>query len=244
MYLQPTNVVIECKFVDPKKDQFSIRNVVPRLIFRSLSVVIATLLAAMLPFFGGIMALFGPFGCIPLDFILPMIFYNVTFKPSKKSIIFWGNTFIATISIVLSLVGAVASVRQIVLHAKTYHLFANIKTFLIWSDGEEKQSELGDPSEKPIEDPILEYGEDMDVVKDKIGDSQSMAAKFENDQKNDQEASNVGQFSGLTPMQMHDMLDQIRQVVEMRPRQSTEEVRATCKAIGGSRRGKLTRTEV
>ncbi|CAL5407102.1 unnamed protein product [Camellia sinensis] len=125
-YLQPTNVVIERKFADPKKDQFSIRNVVPRLIFRSLSIVIATLLAAMLPFFGDIMALFGAFGCIPLDFILPMIFYNVTFKPSKKSIIFWGNTFIATISIVLSLVGAVASVRQIVLDAKTYRLFANM----------------------------------------------------------------------------------------------------------------------
>ncbi|CAL5343212.1 unnamed protein product [Camellia sinensis] len=125
-YLQPTNVVIECKFTDPKKDQFSIRNVVPWLIFRSLSVVIATLLAAMLPFFGDIMVLFGPFGCIPLDFILPMIFYNVTFKPSKKSIIFWGNTFIATISTVLSLVGAVASVRQIVLDAKTYRLVANM----------------------------------------------------------------------------------------------------------------------
>ncbi|KAF5948073.1 hypothetical protein HYC85_014030 [Camellia sinensis] len=125
-YLQPTNVVIECKFANPKKDQFSIRNVVPRLIFRSLFVVIATLLAAMLPFFGDIMVLFGPFGCIPLDFILPMIFYNVTFKPSKKSIIFWGNTFIATISTVLSLVGAVASVRQIVLDAKTYRLFANM----------------------------------------------------------------------------------------------------------------------
>nr|AYA60133.1 GABA transporter 3 [Camellia sinensis] len=125
-YLQPTNVVIERKFADPKKGQFSIRNVMPRLIFRSLSIVIATLLAAMLPFFGDIMALFGAFGCIPLDFILPMIFYNVTFKPSKKSIIFWGNTFIATISIVLSLVGAVASVRQIVLDAKTYRLFANM----------------------------------------------------------------------------------------------------------------------
>ncbi|PSR98768.1 GABA transporter like [Actinidia chinensis var. chinensis] len=125
-YLQPTNVVLERKFADPKMDQFSLRNVVPRLIFRSLSIVIATLLAAMLPFFGDIMALFGAFGCIPLDFILPMVFYNVTFKPSRKSIIFWVNTSIAVISTVLSLVGAVASVRQIVLDAKTYRLFANM----------------------------------------------------------------------------------------------------------------------
>lgn len=125
-YLQPTNVVLEKRFADPKKGEFSIRNVVPRLISRSLSVIIATTLAAMLPFFGDIMALFGAFGCIPLDFILPMIFYNVTFKPSRKSIIFWGNTIIAVISTVLSLVGAVASVRQMILDAKTYRLFANM----------------------------------------------------------------------------------------------------------------------
>lgn len=126
VYLQPTNVVIERTFADPKKDEFSIRNIVPRLIFRSLTVIIATTLAAMLPFFGDIMALFGAFGCIPLDFILPMVFYNVTFRPSKKSFTFWGNTIIAAISSVLALVGAVASVRQIILDAKTYCLFANM----------------------------------------------------------------------------------------------------------------------
>ncbi|KAL0317322.1 UNVERIFIED_CONTAM: GABA transporter 1 [Sesamum angustifolium] len=126
VYMQPTNVVIERKFADPKMGELSIRNTIPRLIFRSLSVIIATTLAAMLPFFGDIMALFGAFGCIPLDFILPMVFYNVTFKPSKKSLIFCGNTVIAVVSTVLAVVGAVASVWQIVLNAKTYKLFANM----------------------------------------------------------------------------------------------------------------------
>jgi len=124
--LQPTNEVFEKWFADPKMDQFSIRNVIPRLIFRSLSVITATFLAAMLPFFGDIMALFGAFGCIPLDFILPMVFYNVTFKPSKKGLVFWGNTLIAVVSTLLAAVGAVASVRQIVLDAKTYSLFADM----------------------------------------------------------------------------------------------------------------------
>jgi amino acid permease len=124
--LQPTNEVFEKWFADPKMDQFSIRNVIPRLIFRSLSVITATFLAAMLPFFGDIMALFGAFGCIPLDFILPMVFYNVTFKPSKKGLVFWGNTLIAVVSTLLAAVGAVASVRQIVLDAKTYSLFADV----------------------------------------------------------------------------------------------------------------------
>jgi len=72
------------------------------------------------------MALFGAFGCIPLDFILPMVFYNVTFKPSKKGLVFWGNTLIAVVSTLLAAVGAVASVRQIVLDAKTYSLFADV----------------------------------------------------------------------------------------------------------------------
>lgn len=126
VYLQPTNIVIERAFADPKKHELSIRNVLPRLIFRSLSVILATTLAAMLPFFGDIMALFGAFGCIPLDFILPMVFYNVTFRPSKKSLIFWVNTIIAGVSTVLVLVGAVASVRQIILDARTYRLFANM----------------------------------------------------------------------------------------------------------------------
>ena len=83
-------------------------------------------MAAMLPFFGDIMALFGAFGCIPLDFILPMIFYNVSFKPSKKSLVFWINTTIAVVSSALAAIGAVSSVRQLVLDAKTYRLFANM----------------------------------------------------------------------------------------------------------------------
>ncbi|KAJ4720657.1 GABA transporter 1-like [Melia azedarach] len=126
IYLQPTNEVFEKWFANPKMDQFSIRNVIPRLIFRSVSVITATVMAAMLPFFGDIMALFGAFGCIPLDFILPMVFYNVTFKPSKQSTIFWVNTLIIVVSSGLVAVGAVASVRQIALDAKTYSLFANM----------------------------------------------------------------------------------------------------------------------
>ncbi|EPS61773.1 proline transporter, partial [Genlisea aurea] len=126
VYLQPTNVVLENQLSDPKKGQFSTRNVVPRLISRSLSVIVATSLAAMLPFFGDMMALFGAFGVIPLDFILPMIFYNVTFKNSARRSVYRVNAAIVAVSVVLVSVGAVASVRQIVLDSKTYKLFANM----------------------------------------------------------------------------------------------------------------------
>ncbi|XP_048442297.1 GABA transporter 1 [Pyrus x bretschneideri] len=126
VYLQPTNEVLERKFANAKVDQFSVRNVVPRLVYRSLSVVIATTVAAMFPFFGDINALIGAFGCIPLDFILPMVFYNVVFKPSKYSLLFWGNTIIASTFSALGLLGAISSIRQIVLDSNTYSFFANI----------------------------------------------------------------------------------------------------------------------
>lgn len=118
--------MFEKKLGDAKSDQFSTRNIVPRLISRSLSVITATILGAMLPFFGDIMAMFGAFGIIPLDFILPAVFYNVAFKPSKRSAVFWVNTSIAVISSMLAAIGAVASVRQMVRDAKTYRLFANM----------------------------------------------------------------------------------------------------------------------
>ncbi|KAK9158783.1 hypothetical protein Scep_005357 [Stephania cephalantha] len=126
VYLQPTNEVLERAFADPKADQFSARNVVPRLVSRSMSVAIATTAAAMLPFFGDINALLGAFGFIPLDFVLPVIFFNLTFKPSKRKPIFWINTIIAVVFSAIGVIAAVAAVRQISLDAKTYRLFANV----------------------------------------------------------------------------------------------------------------------
>ncbi|XP_027343524.1 GABA transporter 1-like isoform X2 [Abrus precatorius] len=126
VYLQPTNVVLEQTFGDPKSPEFSLRNVIPRLISRSLAIITATTIAAMLPFFGDINSLIGAFGFMPLDFVLPMVFFNVTFKPSKRSPIFWVNAFMAVAFSALGAIAAVAAVRQIILDAKTYRLFANV----------------------------------------------------------------------------------------------------------------------
>ncbi|PHU03750.1 GABA transporter 1 [Capsicum chinense] len=126
VYLQPTNEVLERTFADAKSTEFSTRNVIPRLISRSISVIISTTIAAMLPFFGDINAVIGAFGFLPLDFVLPMIFFNLTFKPSKKRPIFWLNMGIVVFFSVLGVIAAVAAVRQISLDAKTYRLFANV----------------------------------------------------------------------------------------------------------------------
>ncbi|CAI8616280.1 unnamed protein product [Vicia faba] len=126
VYLQPTNEVLEQIFGDPKSPEFSTRNVIPRVISRSLAITIATVIAAMLPFFGDINSLIGAFGFMPLDFVLPVIFYNLTFKPSKRSPIFWLNVSIAVVFSTLGAIAAIAAVRQIVLDAKNYKLFANV----------------------------------------------------------------------------------------------------------------------
>ncbi|KAB5541724.1 hypothetical protein DKX38_014698 [Salix brachista] len=126
VYLQPTNEVLENTFSDPERKEFSARNVIPRAVSRSLSVIIATIIAAMLPFFGDINSLIGAFGFIPLDFILPVVFFNLTFKPSKRSLVFWLNVTIAVVFSAVGVIAAVAAVRQISLDAKTYRLFANV----------------------------------------------------------------------------------------------------------------------
>ncbi|XP_037493137.1 GABA transporter 1 isoform X3 [Jatropha curcas] len=126
VYLQPTNEVLERTFADARSKEFSTRNVVPRIVSRSLSVIISTTIAAMLPFFGDINSLIGAFGFMPLDFILPVVFFNLTFKPSKKSLIFWLNTTIAVVFSALGVIAAIAAVRQMTLDAKTYRLFANV----------------------------------------------------------------------------------------------------------------------
>ncbi|XP_059430525.1 GABA transporter 1-like [Corylus avellana] len=126
VYLQPTNEVLESTLADPRKTEFSARNTIPRLIARSLSVVIATTIAAMLPFFGDINAVIGAFGFMPLDFILPVVFFNLTFKPSKQSPIFWLNVTIAVVFSTLGVIAGIAAVRQISLDAQNYRLFANV----------------------------------------------------------------------------------------------------------------------
>lgn len=126
VYLQPTNEVLEGFLSDPKAGQYAPRNVVPRLLSRTVAVAVGTTIAAMVPFFGDMNALIGAFGFLPLDFAVPAIFYNLTFKPSKKGVVFWLNTSIAVVFSALAVVASVAAVRQIVLDAGTYKLFANV----------------------------------------------------------------------------------------------------------------------
>ncbi|PKA67163.1 GABA transporter 1 [Apostasia shenzhenica] len=126
VFLQPMNEVLEVFFADPKKAQYSTRNVTPRIAFRSLVVVVSTAIAAMLPFFGDIAEVVGAFCILPLDFVVPAVMYNITFRPPTRGFIFWTNLAIAVVFSALTVIGCIAAVRQVVLDAKTYKLFANL----------------------------------------------------------------------------------------------------------------------
>ena len=126
VYVQPVFEVLETKMADVRQGRFSLRNVLPRLVFRSLYIAIATFFAAMLPFFGDIISLIGAFGYTPLDFVLPMLFYQIVFKPSRRTAIFWLNWSIIIVFSIVGVMGCIASVRSIINNATTYHLFADI----------------------------------------------------------------------------------------------------------------------
>ncbi|XP_039122265.1 LOW QUALITY PROTEIN: GABA transporter 1-like [Dioscorea cayenensis subsp. rotundata] len=126
VYMQPFNELLENLLGDPNKGEYSVRNVIPRLFSRSFVVAASTTLAAMLPFFGDLSAVIGAIGFMPLDFVIPVVFYNISFKPSKKSFIFWLNIVIAVVFSVLSVIGTVSAIRQVILDAKNYKLFADI----------------------------------------------------------------------------------------------------------------------
>ncbi|CAK9200661.1 unnamed protein product [Sphagnum troendelagicum] len=126
VYSQPTFEIFEGRFSSVKSGKFSMRNVLPRFIIRSLYVSFATVIAAAFPFFGDINAIIGAFACTPLDFILPFLLYNVTFKPSIWTIKFWLNYVIIVVFTIVGLMGCISAVRQIVLDVSSYKLFANV----------------------------------------------------------------------------------------------------------------------
>ncbi|KAG2307924.1 hypothetical protein Bca52824_027672 [Brassica carinata] len=125
VYSQVAYEIMEKKSADTTKGMFSRRNLVPRLILRTLYMAFCGFMAAMLPFFGDINAVVGAIGFIPLDFVLPMLLYNMTYKPTKKSFTYWINMMIMVVFTCAGLMGAFSSVRKLVLDANKFKLFSS-----------------------------------------------------------------------------------------------------------------------
>ncbi|XP_020546894.1 probable GABA transporter 2 isoform X1 [Sesamum indicum] len=125
VYSQVAYEIMEKKSADVKKGMFSKRNLIPRIILRSLYVIACGFFAAMLPFFGDISAVVGAIGFIPLDFVLPMLLYNMTYKPRKSSLAYWVNYSIIVVFSCVGIMGAFSSIRKLVQDARQFKLFSS-----------------------------------------------------------------------------------------------------------------------
>ncbi|XP_075505939.1 putative GABA transporter 2 [Primulina tabacum] len=125
VYSQVAYEIMERKSADVNQAIFSKRNLIPRIVLRSLYVIFCGFFAAMLPFFGDISAVVGAIGFIPLDFVLPMLLYNMTYKPTKSSPAYWINNSIIIIFTCVGLLGSFSSIRKLVLDAKEFKLFSD-----------------------------------------------------------------------------------------------------------------------
>lgn len=125
VYSQVAYEIMEKKSADVKQGMFSKRNLIPRIVLRTLYMIFCGFFAAMLPFFGDINAVVGAIGFIPLDFILPMLLYNMTYKPPKSSLTYWINMSIMVVFTGAGLMGSFSSIRKLVLDAKKFKLFSS-----------------------------------------------------------------------------------------------------------------------
>ncbi|KAG8660981.1 hypothetical protein MANES_02G200666v8 [Manihot esculenta] len=125
VYSQVAYEIMEKQSADVKQGMFSKRNLIPRLILRTLYVTFCGFMAAMLPFFGDINGVVGAIGFIPLDFVLPMLLYNMTYKPQKSSLTYWINISIIIVFTGAGIIGAFSSIRMLVLDAYKFKLFSS-----------------------------------------------------------------------------------------------------------------------
>lgn len=113
------------KAADVKQGMFSRRNLIPPLILRTLYMIFCGVLAAMLPFIGDISAVVGAVGFIPLDFILPLLMYNMTFKPPRSSLTYWINISIIIVFTGAGIMGSFSSITKLIHDANKFKLFSN-----------------------------------------------------------------------------------------------------------------------
>jgi amino acid permease len=125
VYSQVVYEIMETKAADVKQGMFSRRNLIPRLILRTLYMIFCGILAAMLPFIGDISAVVGAVGYIPLDFILPMLMYNMTCKPPRSSLTYWINISIIIVFIGVGIMGSFSAIRKLIHDADKFKLFSN-----------------------------------------------------------------------------------------------------------------------
>ncbi|KAL5070251.1 hypothetical protein RYX36_021138 [Vicia faba] len=94
-----------------------------RMIWRTIYVIITTLIAIMFPFFNSIVGLLGAVTFFPLTVYFPIEMYLTQVKVPKYSSIWIGMKLLSGFCLIVSLVAAVGSIQGIVSELETYTPF-------------------------------------------------------------------------------------------------------------------------
>lgn len=109
---------------------FPSRNHFIRLTFTSIYIVLVTLVAAAMPFFGDFVSICGAIGFTPLDFVFPAIAYLKAGRMPKDTKLRRSvqvlNCVISTWFSVVAMLGCIGAVRFIIEDIKTYKFFHDL----------------------------------------------------------------------------------------------------------------------
>lgn len=131
IYCRPTYAYFENNMLRSKTaSYFPLKNCLIRLVCTSIYIVLITLIAAAMPFFGDFVSICGAIGFTPLDFVFPAIAYlksgrmpkNMELRISVQLL----NLAIATWFSVVAVLGCIGAVRFIVEDIKTYKFFHDL----------------------------------------------------------------------------------------------------------------------
>lgn len=111
--------------MDFKKPPLSLHNSLCRLAITTVYIVIITVIAAAVPFFGDFVALCGAIGFTPLDFIIPIIAFLKVRKP-KNPLVKLVNVSIVVVYSIVAILGAIGAIQFIHKDTQRYKFFADM----------------------------------------------------------------------------------------------------------------------
>ncbi|THG23575.1 hypothetical protein TEA_005000 [Camellia sinensis var. sinensis] len=131
MNFGPTYAYFEERMLSSKTtSRVPFQNHLIRLIYTSIYMVLITLVAAAMPFFGDFVSICGAVGFTPLDFVFPVLAYlkaGLTLKNTRlRHLLLFLNLAIVAWFSVVAVLGCIGAVRFIVRDIKTYKFFHDL----------------------------------------------------------------------------------------------------------------------
>ncbi|CAD5192304.1 unnamed protein product [Musa acuminata subsp. malaccensis] len=128
IYCRPTYAYFEERMLSKvSSDGVRLRNCLRRLAFTSAYMVLVTLVAAAMPFFGDFVSICGAIGFTPLDFVFPALAFLKAGRMPKNTrlrlVVQVLHLAIAAWFSIVAVVGCIGAVRFIVIDIKTYKFF-------------------------------------------------------------------------------------------------------------------------